>query len=62
MAEQKFHERKFHELDISIELIIFSKFYQKRHGWAEIFQIVTYFPLFPSMTFFSLVVFIRFTI
>ena len=35
-----------------IEGIIFSKFGQKRHGWAKICQIVTYFSFLPTMTFF----------
>ena len=34
--------------------IIFSKFGQKRHGWAKICQIVTYFSFLPTMTFFFL--------
>ena len=29
MVEQKFYERKFHELDIAIKQIIFSKFFSK---------------------------------
>ena len=37
-----------------IEGIIFSKFGQKRHGWAKICQIVTYFSFLPTMTFFFL--------
>ena len=37
-----------------IEEIIISKFGQKRHGWAEICQIVTYFLFLPTMTFFFL--------
>ena len=32
--------------------MIFSKFGQKRHGWAEICRIVTYFSFLPTMTFF----------
>ena len=34
--------------------MIFSKFGQKRHGWAEICRIVTYFSFLPTMTFFFL--------
>ena len=45
---KKFHEQNF------IERIIFSKFGQKRHGWAEICQIPTYFLFLPTMTFFFL--------
>ena len=37
-----------------IERIIFSKFGQKRHGWAKICQIVTYFSFLPTMTFLCL--------
>ena len=37
-----------------IERMIFSKFGQKRHGWAEICRIVTYFSFLPTMTFFFL--------
>ena len=37
-----------------IERIIFYKFCQKRHGWAEICRIVTYFSFLPTMTFFFL--------
>ena len=43
--KKKFMNKNF------IERIIFSKFGQKRHGWAKICQIVTYFSILPTMTF-----------
>ena len=43
--KKKFMNKNF------IERIIFSKFGQKRHGWAKICQIVTYSSFLPTMTF-----------
>ena len=47
-------EKIFHDKKKFIERIIFYKFGQKRHGWAEICRIVTYFSFLPTMTFFFL--------
>ena len=52
MVEKNFHEKKKILHKNFIEGIIFSKFGQKRHGWAKICQIVTYFSFLPTMTFF----------
>ena len=50
MVEKKFYEKNFMNKNF-IDRIIFSKFGQKRHGWAKICQIVTYFLFLPTMTF-----------
>ena len=47
-------EKNFHDKKKFIERIIFSKFGQKCHGWAEICRNVTYFSFLPTMTFFFL--------
>ena len=49
--KKKFMKKNFMSKNF-IERIIFSKFGQKRHGWAKICQIVTYFSFLPTMTFF----------
>ena len=58
MVLKNFHEKKIHDKNFMnknfIERITFSKFGQKRHGWAKICQIVTYFSFLPTMTFFFL--------
>ena len=54
MVEKFFHKKKNSWTKYVIERIIFSKFGQKRHGWAEICRIVTYFSFLPTMTFFFL--------
>ena len=54
MVEKKIHEQKNFMNKNFIERIIFSKFGQKRHGWAEICKNATYFLFLPTMTFFFL--------
>ena len=54
MVEKFFHKKKKSWTKYVIERIIFSKFGQKCHGWAEICRNVTYFSFLPTMTFFFL--------
>ena len=52
--KKKFMNKKNFMNKNFIVRVILSKFGQKRHGWAEICQILTYFLFLPTMTFFFL--------